>query len=59
MDVAITKVSSKGQIVIPSNMRKDISIGDEFIIIKEENKLIESSITLSFEPHEIKVCILE
>ncbi len=40
MDVAITKISSKGQIVIPSNMRKDISIGDEFIIIKEDNKFI-------------------
>jgi AbrB family looped-hinge helix DNA binding protein len=40
MEVAITKVSSKGQIVIPSNMRKDISIGDEFIIIKEGNKFI-------------------
>ena len=40
MDVAITKISSKGQIVIPSNLRKDISVGDEFIIIKEKNKFI-------------------
>jgi len=40
MDVAITKVSSKGQIVIPSTMRKDISTGDEFIIIKEQDKFI-------------------
>jgi AbrB family looped-hinge helix DNA binding protein len=40
MDVAITKVSSKGQIVIPSSMRKDIAVGDEFIIIKEKNKFI-------------------
>ena len=40
MDMAITKVSSKGQIVIPSNMRKDISVGDQFLIIKEDNKFI-------------------
>ena len=40
MDVAITKISSKGQIVIPSNMRKDITVGEEFLIIKEGDKLI-------------------
>ena len=28
MDVAITKMSSKGQIVIPTEMRKDIKEGD-------------------------------
>jgi len=45
MDVAITKVSSKGQIVIPSNMRKDIGVGDQFLIIKEDNKFIMKKIT--------------
>jgi AbrB family looped-hinge helix DNA binding protein len=44
MDVAITKVSSKGQIVIPSNMRKDIVVGDQFLIIKEDNKFIMKKI---------------
>jgi AbrB family looped-hinge helix DNA binding protein len=44
MDVAITKVSSKGQIVIPSNMRKDIGVGDQFLIIKEDNKFIMKKI---------------
>ena len=44
MDVAITKVSSKGQIVIPSNMRRDIGIGDQFLIIKEDNKFIMKKI---------------
>ena len=44
MDVAITKVSSKGQIVIPSNMRKDIGIGDQFLIIKDDNKFIMKKI---------------
>ena len=40
MDVAITKISSKGQIVIPSKMRNGITPGDQFLIIKENNKFI-------------------
>jgi AbrB family looped-hinge helix DNA binding protein len=44
MEVAITKVSSKGQIVIPSSMRKDIGVGDQFLIIKEDNKFIMKKI---------------
>jgi len=44
MEMAITKVSSKGQIVIPSNMRKDIGVGDQFLIIKEDNKFIMKKI---------------
>ncbi|MEA2055848.1 MAG: AbrB/MazE/SpoVT family DNA-binding domain-containing protein, partial [Candidatus Thermoplasmatota archaeon] len=45
MEVAITKISSKGQIVIPSNMRKDIVVGEEFLIIKEGDKLIMKKIS--------------
>jgi AbrB family looped-hinge helix DNA binding protein len=45
MDVAITKISSKGQIVIPSNMRKDLAKGDQFLIIKEDTTLIIKKIT--------------
>jgi len=45
MDVAITKISSKGQIVIPSSMRKNIGVGEEFLIIKEDNKFIMKKIT--------------
>jgi bifunctional DNA-binding transcriptional regulator/antitoxin component of YhaV-PrlF toxin-antitoxin module len=44
MEVAVTKVSSKGQIVITSNMRKNITAGDEFLIIKEDNKFIMKKI---------------
>jgi AbrB family looped-hinge helix DNA binding protein len=44
MEVAVTKVSSKGQIVIPSSMRKNIAVGDEFLIIKEDNKFIMKKI---------------
>jgi len=34
MDVAITKMSSKGQVVIPAEMREDLHEGDKLIIIK-------------------------
>lgn len=40
MEVAITKMSSKGQIVIPSDMRKDIGEGEKLIIIKNDHQLI-------------------
>ncbi len=40
MDIAITKMSSKGQVVIPTKMRKDIPEGEKLIIIKNDNQLI-------------------
>ncbi|MFH1376045.1 MAG: AbrB/MazE/SpoVT family DNA-binding domain-containing protein [Candidatus Woesearchaeota archaeon] len=40
MDIAITKMSSKGQIVIPSEMREDIPEGEKMIIIKDKGKII-------------------
>lgn len=40
MQFAIAKVSSKGQIVIPSGLRKDIHSGDEFLIVKEKGRII-------------------
>ena len=44
MEIAITKISSKGQIVIPSNMRKDISVGEELLIIKDHDRFIMKKI---------------
>ena len=38
--INITRVSSKGQVVIPSEMRDDIKEGDELVIIKDENRII-------------------
>lgn len=40
MEYAITKVSTKGQIVIPSNMREKIHTGDEFLIVKDDDRFI-------------------
>lgn len=35
-----TRMSSKGQIVIPSNMRENLKAGDELIIIKDDERII-------------------
>jgi AbrB family looped-hinge helix DNA binding protein len=40
MDVAITKMSSKGQVVIPAEMRKDINEGEKLVVIQNRDQLI-------------------
>ncbi len=40
MDVAITRMSSKGQIVIPSKMRRGFQEGDKLLLIQTEGQLI-------------------
>jgi AbrB family looped-hinge helix DNA binding protein len=40
MDVAITRMSSKGQVVIPAEMRDDFDEGDKIIIIQNKDQLI-------------------
>ena len=40
MDVAITKMSSKGQVVIPTEMRTNINEGDKLLIIHNDDQLI-------------------
>lgn len=39
-NINVTKMSSKGQIVIPSNMRGNLKEGDELLIIKDEDRII-------------------
>ena len=36
----MTKISSRGQIVIPEELRKDIKEGDKLIVIKNKNQII-------------------
>jgi bifunctional DNA-binding transcriptional regulator/antitoxin component of YhaV-PrlF toxin-antitoxin module len=43
MEFAIAKVSTKGQIVIPVSLRKDILDGDEFLVVKDEGRLVLKS----------------
>ena len=45
MDVAITRMSSKGQIVIPAEMREGLHEGDKLIIIKNDYQLIMKKAT--------------
>tara|TARA_Y100000310_G_scaffold305804_1_gene346381 strand:- start:505 stop:771 length:267 start_codon:yes stop_codon:yes gene_type:complete len=40
MEFAITKMSSKGQVVIPIEMRNSISEGEKILIIQNDNQLI-------------------
>jgi len=40
MDVAITKMSSKGQVVIPAEMRKGINEGEKLVIIQNKDQII-------------------
>lgn len=43
MNVGITKISSKGQVVIPQEMRKKFKQGEKLLIIEENGQLILKS----------------
>ena len=43
-ELDITRMSSKGQIVIPLEMRKDFQEGEKFVIIKAGKQLILKSV---------------
>jgi len=40
VEIEITRLSSKGQIVIPNSMRKGFKEGDKMIIFKDKNSII-------------------
>ena len=40
MNINLIKMSSKGQIVIPANMRQDLNKGEEFLIIKDDERFV-------------------
>lgn len=40
VSINVTRMSSKGQIVIPSEMRSDLKEGDELLIIKDDERII-------------------
>ena len=39
-NIAITKISSRGQIVIPQEMRNDLKEGDKLVIIRHNDQII-------------------
>ena len=40
MIIDTTKMSSRGQVVIPLDMREDIKDGDKLIVIRKDNEII-------------------
>jgi len=40
VEIETATISSKGQIVIPANMRRDIKEGDRFLIIKDKSSFL-------------------
>lgn len=40
VEIGITRMSSKGQVVIPQKMRKGIKEGEKLVIIQSDEKLI-------------------
>ncbi len=38
--IDITKMSSKGQVVIPQELRKDIIEGDKLVVIRNDDQII-------------------
>jgi len=39
-NISVTKMSSKGQVVIPQDMREDIKEGDKLVVIKNNSQII-------------------
>ena len=40
VNVGLTKISSKGQIVIPLNLRKNLKEGDNLIMFRDDDRII-------------------
>ena len=40
MQIDVTRMSSRGQIVIPLDMRRDFKEGDKLIVIRRDNEII-------------------
>ncbi|MEK6836270.1 MAG: AbrB/MazE/SpoVT family DNA-binding domain-containing protein [Nanoarchaeota archaeon] len=39
MEINMTKMSSKGQVVIPRELRKDIKEGDKLVVIRNADQM--------------------
>ena len=44
INIDISKISSKGQIVIPKKMREHFKEGDNIVLIEEDNRIILKNI---------------
>jgi len=43
-DIELTKLSSKGQIVLPLEMRKDFHEGEKFVVIRSGKQILLKSV---------------
>ena len=39
-NISVTRMSSKGQIVIPVSMRTNLKVGDDILIIQDDERII-------------------
>lgn len=40
MEIALTKISAKGQVVIPKEMRKNLKQGEQLLLIKDKEHIV-------------------
>ena len=40
MEIAVTRMSSKGQVVIPVELRGDMEEGEDLVIIRQDEQII-------------------
>ena len=45
MEIALTRISAKGQIVIPKEMRKDLKQGEQLLLFKEKDNIVMKKAT--------------
>ncbi|MBS3817665.1 MAG: AbrB/MazE/SpoVT family DNA-binding domain-containing protein [Candidatus Thermoplasmatota archaeon] len=59
MEVSVTKMSSNGQVVISSDVRKALGLspGDKFLVIGEEDGIVLKSLEKEDIKHEMEVLL--
>ena len=45
MDIAVTTMSSKGQIVLPKELRKGFKKGDKLLLMRKDNEVVMKKAT--------------
>lgn len=57
MNIELTKLSSKGQIVIPGNIREELELkdGEVFAVSSRENMIVLKKIESSLEKEDLRI----
>ncbi len=60
MEIAVTKLSTKGQVVLPANIRKGMHKGDTLFMKRQQNKIIIQQVEENEKPcNKIEAQIIE